>query len=50
MTIARRQSLPACQAMAEDLRSGDGGSGDGLPTLACIRPGKLTCGPQTASP
>lgn len=48
MTIAREQSLPACQAMAENLRSGDSEAGDGLPTLACIRPGKLACGPGDA--
>lgn len=45
MTIAREQSLPACQAMAEGLRGGNGEAGDDLPTLACIRPGKLACGP-----
>ncbi len=49
MTIAREQSLPACQTMAEGLRSGESDADDGLPTLACIRPGKLACSSEAAA-
>lgn len=47
MTIARAESLSACQQTAAELRSSDSNSDNGedsnLPTLACIPPGKLAC-------
>ena len=43
MTIAREDSLAACQESADQLRRGDNGEDSSLPTLACIPPGKLAC-------